>query len=209
MDNIRDSIERSARTVDEAINEALIQLGVTRDGVDVEVLQEAKSGLFGIGSKPAKVLVTVKFDPERAVREFLGEVIDAIGISATFEIKRTEKQLNIMIHGKDIGILIGKRGQTLDSLQYLVNLVVNKGKAPYINIVLDAENYRRKRRETLESLAHNLIKKARATRKKIVLEPMTPYERRIIHAALQSERGIDTYSEGDEPYRYVVISPKG
>ena len=105
--------------------------------------------------------------------------------------------------------MIGKRGQTLDSLQYLVNLVINKGTAPYVNVILDAENYRRKRKETLESLAHNLVKKARATRKKVVLEPMTSYERRIIHAALQSERGIDTYSEGDDPYRYVVISPKG
>ena len=209
MDNIRDRIERSGKTVDDAINDALKQLGLTRDDVDVEVLQEGKQGILGIGSRPAKVLVTVKFDPERAAREFLDEVIEAIGIKATFEIKRSEKQLNIMIQGKDIGILIGKRGQTLDSLQYLVNLVVNKGTAPYVNILLDAENYRRKRRETLESLAHNLVKKARATRKKIVLEPMTPYERRIIHASLQSERGIDTYSEGDEPYRYVVINPKG
>ena len=209
MDNIRDRIERSGKTVEDAVNDALKQLGLTRDDVDVEVLQEGKQGILGIGSRPAKVLVTVKFDPERAAKEFLDEIIEAIGIKATFEIKRSEKQLNIMIHGKEIGILIGKRGQTLDSLQYLVNLVVNKGKAPYINILLDAENYRRKRRETLESLAHNLVKKARATRKKIVLEPMTPYERRIIHASLQSERGIDTYSEGDEPYRYVVINPKG
>ncbi|MCL2853708.1 MAG: protein jag [Defluviitaleaceae bacterium] len=209
MNNTNDSIERSGKTVDDAVNDALKHLGVTREEVDVKILDEGKSGIFGIGSRPAKVLVTVKFDPERAAREFLSEVIEAIGINAAFEVKRTDKQLNIMVQGKDIGILIGKRGQTLDSLQYLVNLVVNKGKAPYINILLDAENYRRKRRETLESLAYNLVKKARATRKKIVLEPMTPYERRIIHAALQSERGIDTYSEGDEPYRYVVINPKG
>jgi len=208
MDNARDSIERSAKNVEDAVNDALKQLNVTREEVDVEVLQEGSSGFLGIGSKPAKVRVTVKFDPERVAREFLNEVITAIGLSATFEIKRTDKQLNIMIHGKDIGILIGKRGQTLDSLQYLVNLVVNKGKAPFVNILLDAESYRRKRRETLESLAHNLVKKAKATRRKIVLEPMTPYERRIIHSALQSERGIDTYSEGDEPFRYVVITPK-
>ena len=208
MENLQDSIERSGKTVDDAINDALRQLGLTREEVDVEVLQEGSTGFLGIGSKPAKVRVTVKFDPERAARGFLEEVIGAIGLDVTYEIKRAEKQMSIMIHGKDIGILIGKRGQTLDSLQYLVNLVVNKGKAPYINIVLDAENYRRKRRETLETLAHNLVKKARATRRKVVLEPMTPYERRIIHSTLQSERGIDTYSEGDNPYRYVVINPK-
>ncbi|MCL2673737.1 MAG: protein jag [Defluviitaleaceae bacterium] len=208
MEDIRDSIERSGKTVDEAVADAVRQLGTTRENVDVEVLQEAKSGILGIGSKPAKVRVTVKPSPEHAAREFLEEVIKSIGIDATFEFKHSEKQLNIMINGKDIGILIGKRGQTLDSLQYLVNLVINKGTAPYVNVILDAENYRRKRKETLESLAHNLVKKARATRKKVVLEPMTSYERRIIHAALQSERGIDTYSEGDDPYRYVVISPK-
>jgi len=203
-----ESIERSGKTVDDAVNDALKQLGVSRDQVEVQVLQEGKSGFLGIGSTPAKVLVTLRIDPERIAREFLKEILDAIGIDATFEITGTEKQLSIMIYGKDIGILIGKRGQTLDSLQYLVNLVVNKGKAPYVNILLDAENYRDKRRETLEILAHNLVKKARATRKKIVLEPMSPYERRIIHATLQPERGIDTYSEGDEPYRYVVINPK-
>ena len=208
MDDIRDSIERSGKTIDDAVNDALKQLGATRENVDVEVLQEPKSGILGIGSKPAKVRVTIKLTPEHAAREFLQEVIKAIGLDATFDFKFTEKQLNIMIHGKDIGILIGKRGQTLDSLQYLVNLVINKGTAPYVNVILDAENYRRKRKETLESLAHNLVKKAKATRKKVVLEPMTSYERRIIHAALQSERGIDTYSEGDDPYRYVVIAPK-
>jgi len=208
MDNIKESIERSGKTVDDAVNDALKQLCTTRENVDVQVLQEGSSGFLGIGSRPAKVLVTLKFDPERTAREFLDEVIGAIGLGATYEIKKSDKQLNIMIHGKDIGILIGKRGQTLDSLQYLVNLVVNKGTAPYVNILIDAENYRRKRRETLETLALNLVKKAKATRRKIVLEPMTPYERRIIHAALQSERSIDTYSEGDEPYRYVVINPK-
>jgi len=209
MEDIRDSIERSGKTVEAAVADAVKQLGTTRENVDVEVLQEPKSGILGIGSKPAKVRVTVKLSPEYAAREFLEEVIKSIGIDATFEFKQSDKQLNIMINGDDIGILIGKRGQTLDSLQYLVNLVINKGTAPYVNVILDAENYRRKRKETLESLAHNLVKKARATRKKVVLEPMTSYERRIIHAALQSERGIDTYSEGDDPYRYVVISPKG
>jgi len=208
MEDIRDSIERSGKTVEDAISDAVKQLGTTRENVDVEVLQEAKSGILGIGSKPAKVRVTIKLSPEYAAREFLEEVIKAIGIDATFEFTLAEKQLNIMINGKDIGILIGKRGQTLDSLQYLVNLVINKGTAPYVNVILDAENYRSKRKETLEALAHNLVKKARATRRKVVLEPMTSYERRIIHAALQSERGIDTYSEGNDPYRYVVISPK-
>jgi len=203
-----DSIERSAKTVDKAISEALIELDVARELVEVKVLSEGNRGIFGIGAKPAKVLVTVPYNPENVARRFLTSVVSSVGLSVRLDITRVEKYMNIMMHGQDIGILIGKRGQTLDSLQHLVGLVVNRGRGPYINILLDAENYRHKRKETLEALAYNLVAKAKATQKKVVLEPMTSQERRIIHAAIQYEKSIDTYSEGTEPYRYVVIMPK-
>ena len=122
--------------------------------------------------------------------------------------KDEEKHLSIELKGDEMGVLIGKRGQTLDSLQYLVSLVVNKGSAPYISIILDTENYRQRRKETLESLAFNLAKKVKQTKKNVVLEPMNPYERRIIHASLQNDRYVTTYSEGEEPYRNVVITLK-
>ena len=119
-----------------------------------------------------------------------------------------DKHLFMELTGDDMGILIGKRGQTLDALQYLVNLVVNKKSPYYISVMLDTENYRQRRRETLESLAFNLAKKVKHTRRNVVLEPMNPYERRIIHSALQNDRYVTTYSEGEEPYRNVVITLK-
>ena len=132
-----------------------------------------------------------------------------MGVIVKVETTLKEKQLLIDLKGDDMGILIGKRGQTLDSLQYLVNLVVNKGDAPYINISMDTENYRQRRKETLESLAYNLAKKVKVTGKKVVLEPMNPYERRIIHSSLQSNKYVTTFSEGEEPFRNVVIAPVG
>ena len=132
----------------------------------------------------------------------------AMGIIVNIETELKEKQLLINLSGSDMGILIGKRGQTLDSIQYLVNLVVNKGNAPYLSITLDTENYRQRRKETLESLAYNLAKKVKQTGKKVVLEPMNPYERRIIHSSLQNNKYVTTYSEGEEPYRNVVIALK-
>ena len=203
-----DSIERSARTVEEAVKEALRELGVGAERAGVEVLSPGSKGFLGIGSKPAKVRVTVVFDPERIARDFLTKIVNAVGLKITLDIKKNDKQMEIMMYGQDIGILIGKRGHTLDSLQHLLSLVINKGNAPYVNIMLDAEHYRSKRKQTLESLAHNLVRKAKSTHKKIVLEPMSPADRRIIHATLQHDRAVDTYSEGNEPHRYVVISPK-
>ena len=132
----------------------------------------------------------------------------AMGIIVNIETQLKDKQLLINLTGDDMGILIGKRGQTLDSIQYLVNLVVNKGNAPYLSITIDTENYRQRRKETLESLAYNLAKKVRQTGKKVVLEPMNPYERRIIHSSLQNNRYVTTYSEGEEPFRNVVITLK-
>ena len=132
----------------------------------------------------------------------------AMGIIVNIETEIKDKHLYINLTGDDIGILIGKRGQTLDSIQYLVNLVVNKGNAPYISITIDTENYRQRRKETLEALAYNLAKKVRQTGKKVVLEPMNPYERRIIHSSLQNNKYVTTYSEGEEPTRNVVIALK-
>jgi len=132
----------------------------------------------------------------------------AMGLVVNIETELKEKHLSINLTGEDMGVLIGKRGQTLDSIQYLVNLVVNKGNAPYLSITIDTENYRQRRKETLESLAYNLAKKVRKTGQKVVLEPMNPYERRIIHSSLQSNRFVTTYSEGEEPFRNVVIDLK-
>jgi len=203
-----ESIERSGKTVDDATNDALKFLGVSRGEVDVTVLDAGTRGFLGFGGKPARVLVKVKFDPEKRAKQFLREVTAAMNLPLTVNTTLKDKQLLVNLTGDDMGILIGKRGQTLDSLQYLVNLVVNKGSAPYISVTLDTENYRQRRKETLESLAINLAKKVKATHRNVVLEPMNPYERRIIHAILQNHRYVTTYSEGDEPFRNVVIAPK-
>ncbi|MDR3239854.1 MAG: protein jag [Clostridiales bacterium] len=203
-----DSIEKTGKTVEEATHEALKALRVNKEDAEITILEQGSRGIFGFGGKPVKVLVKVKFDPEKKAKTFLREIAAAMNLPLSVSTTLKEKQLLVNITGDDMGILIGKRGQTLDSLQYLVNLVVNKGNAPYLSVTLDTENYRQRRRETLESLAVNLAKKVKATRKNVVLEPMNPYERRIIHAALQSNRFVTTYSEGDEPFRNVVIAPK-
>jgi spoIIIJ-associated protein len=202
------SIEKTAKTVDEAVHEALKALKASKEETEITVLEPGSKGILGFGARPAKVLVKIKFDPEKTAKSFLREIAAAMGLPLSVTTTLKEKQLLVDISGDDMGILIGKRGQTLDSLQYLVNLVVNKGNAPYISVTLDTENYRARRKETLESLAVNLAKKVKATRKNVVLEPMNPYERRIIHSALQTNRFVTTYSEGEEPYRYVVIAQK-
>lgn len=198
-------IQKSAKTVDKAIEEALLELNAAREDVEIEVISEGSRGFLGFGSKDAVVKVTEKFNPEKIAKNFLREMFIAMGIIVNIETQLKDKQLLINLTGDDMGILIGKRGQTLDSIQYLVNLVVNKGNAPYLSITIDTENYRQRRKETLESLAYNLAKKVRQTGKKVVLEPMNPYERRIIHSALQNDKYVSTYSEGTDPYRRLVI----
>ncbi len=203
-------VEKMAKTVDEAVLEALKELNISMDEADITVIEEGSKGFLGMfGGKNAVVKVKRKHDPERIAKDFLREIFLAMGIIVKVETTLKEKQLLIELKGDDMGILIGKRGQTLDSLQYLVNLVVNKGNAPYINISMDTENYRQRRKETLESLAYNLAKKVKITGKKVVLEPMNPYERRIIHSSLQSNKYVTTFSEGEEPFRNVVIAPAG
>ena len=142
-------------------------------------------------------------------REFLEGTFKAMGIEAVIHMDYDSEEgcLNVDFEGDNMGVLIGKRGQTLDSLQYLTSLVVNKGSNDYVRVKLDTEDYKRRRKETLENLARNIANKVKKTRKTVVLEPMNPYERRIIHSVLQSNKAVETYSEGSEPYRHIVVTP--
>ena len=308
---MEDYIQFSAKTKSEAITKACIELGVSSDQLEIQVISEGSNGFFGIGSKPAVIKVrkiepvseeeemkeiveTVKLDSfkeeapvqeekkteaikpvkkeikepkavsekprqpkpvkERAAKEkqprefrepkekqvrektvkpakpveiltdpeeikevenrakvFLRDVFASMNlgeVEITSEYNTTDGSLEVDFEGEDMGILIGKRGQTLDSLQYLTSLVVNKGKSNYIRVKLDTEDYRKRRKETLENLARGIAYKVRKTRKPVILEPMNPYERRIIHSALQGNKFVETVSEGEEPYRQVVVKLK-
>ena len=308
---MEDYIQFSAKTKSEAITKACIELGVSSDQLEIQVISEGSNGFFGIGSKPAVIKVrkiesvseeeemkeiveTVKLDSfkeeapvqeekkteaikpvkkeikepkavsekprqpkpvkERAAKEkqprefrepkekqvrekttkpvkpveiltdpeeikevenrakvFLRDVFASMNlgeVEITSEYNTTDGSLEVDFEGEDTGILIGKRGQTLDSLQYLTSLVVNKGKSNYIRVKLDTEDYRKRRKETLENLARGIAYKVRKTRKPVILEPMNPYERRIIHSALQGNKFVETVSEGEEPYRHVVVKLK-
>ena len=205
-----DMITVTAKTVDEAVTKALIELETTSDKLEYEVVEKGSAGFLGIGAKPAIIRAKKKETLEDRAIDFLSQVFDAMNldvkIAAAFN--EEECEMNIDLSGEDMGILIGKRGQTLDSLQYLTSLVVNKGKSDYIRVKLDTEDYRRRRKETLENLARGIAYKVKKTRKPVVLEPMNPYERRIIHSALQGNKYVETVSEGEEPYRHVVVKLK-
>ena len=204
-----DEIEKSGKTVELALAALMQELNVSSlDKLEYEVIEEGAKGFLGFGSRDAVVRGKVKYNPEEIAKNFLREMFVAMGIVVEIETKRKEKQLLINLSGEDMGILIGKRGQTLDSIQYLVNLVVNKGNSPYLSVMLDTENYRQRRKETLESLAYHLAKRVKQSGQKVVLEPMNPYERRIIHSSLQNNKYVTTYSEGEEPFRNVVIDLK-
>jgi len=247
----------SAKNVDDAITEALIQLGVTSDMLDYEVIEKGSAGFLGIGMKqavikackkevipepveeePEKVkhysekpvykshkpakdikeeksvtirpeieLAEVRNDTIQACEKFLRDVLGAMNmeVEITSKVDR-EGALSIEMQGDNMGILIGKRGQTLDSLQYLTNRVANKSQDGYVRVKLDTEDYRRRRKETLEHLAKNIAFKVKRTKRTVSLEPMNPYERRIIHSALQADKNVSTHSEGEEPYRRVVVT---
>lgn len=274
-----DFVEVSAKTVNEAITKACIELEVSSDRLEIQVVSEGSSGFLGFGAKPAVIKVrrmeesvsepvekkpvekpiqkkaapqkmpqkaqqnTPKAEPSKAAtvkkeevpsaeekaeqvkvvkteeeivtmkasaQKFLDSVFKAmkLEVDITMDYHEDNGSLDIEFVGEDMGILIGKRGQTLDSLQYLTSLVVNKDQKEYVRVKLDTENYRKRRRETLENLAKNIAYKVRKTRKAVSLEPMNPYERRIIHSALQGNKWVETYSEGKEPYRHVVITTK-
>ena len=256
-----DFIEKTGKNVEEALNDALAELKTTADKVNVEVIEEAKNGIFGLFAKKAKIRVTLKDAAKKigdivdetvdsikedykagkqeaaaarenakkeeakpatvreyvieeaavdAAKEFLQKIFNAMHIEVVMEkfINKNEGVVTFKLHGSDMGILIGKHGQTLDSLQYLTNLVSNKNSAERIRIVIDIEDYRERRVETLNRLAQRLADKVKRTGERVVLEPMNPHERKIIHVALQNDRRITTLSEGEEPYRRVVIELK-
>lgn len=252
------SIEKVGRTVDDAITEALIELGASTDEVEIEIISKGSKGILGFGAKEAKVKVTLKevvnaeknevkeiiseeihIDKPIATREvnvdseanidskdtlsvskeeidqviknaecFLNKLLKQMNIECTFKSEIVnENRISICLEGKNMGIIIGKRGETLDAIQYLVNIVANKEREEYIKVMLDTENYRARREETLRRLAYKLSKKVQKSKKPIILEPMNPYDRRIIHSALQDSKFVKTHSEGREPFRKVVITP--
>ena len=206
-------IEVSAKTVSDAITEACQKLSVTSDMLDYEVIEEGSAGFLGIGSKPAVIKAGVKvteLSVEDTAKTFLRDVFEAMKLEVVVNIKydEAERNMDIDLSGDDMGVLIGKRGQTLDSLQYLVSLVVNKDAENYIRVKVDTENYREIRKETLENLAKNIAYKVKRTKKSVSLEPMNPYERRIIHSALQNDKYVSTHSEGEEPFRRVIVTLK-
>ena len=253
-------VEKTGKTVEDAVKAALQELGVSRDQVDVDILESSKSSILGLfGGRNAKVRVTVKPvkettpEPEaveeapaeavpetpaaeeapaveekapaakpqpdkeedrkavaNAAKAFLESIFKAMGMDLMIEkfINRKDDEIVLKIHGDGIGVLIGKHGQTLDALQYLTNLAANKGHKDWNRVILDAENYRERRRQTLERLAKNLADRVKRTGKKAMLEPMNPYERKIVHLSLQNDPAVTTYSEGEEPFRKVVIDLK-
>ncbi len=205
-----DFIEVSAKTYDDAVTDALIQLGATSDQVEIEVIEKGSGGFLGIGSKPAKIRVTKKFNVESYLRKFLSDIFTAMKLDVEIDIQLDEENHNIDVDlkGPEMGVLIGKRGQTLDSLQLLANNAVHKNFEVYYKVKLDTENYRVRRRETLENLARNISYKVKRTKRSVSLEPMNPFERRVIHSALQNDRYVTTHSEGEEPFRHVVVTLK-
>jgi len=221
-----DSKEFTGKNVEEALQSALTELNVTIDQIEYEVLEKESGGFLGLlGGKPAKIAVKLKEAEKEQIKEtgnnndkdlcriattFLNEILTAMGLDTEIKAEFTENkdEIDIDLSGSDMGVLIGKRGATLDSLQYLVSLVVNKESDSYIKIKLDTENYRERRKETLENLAKNIASKVKKTRRNVSLEPMNPYERRIIHSCLQSDSYVETHSEGEEPFRKVVVTLK-
>ncbi len=203
------SVEITAKTVEEAIEQALVELNIAKEQADIEVIDEPQKGLFGlIGNKMAKVKVSELVDPVKIAKEFLFSICDNMGIKVEIESTVVDNYTHLSFTGDGLGILIGRRGETLDAMQYLTNLTVNRKIEDRVKFILDVEGYRKRREETLNKLAKRLSDKAKQSRTKVVLEPMNPHERRIIHTALQEEDGVNTYSEGDEPFRKVVISPE-
>ncbi len=203
-------VEKNGKTVNDAVELALIDLNVTRDRVDVEVIEEPSKGLFGIiGVRLAKVKVTLRnIDPIEEAEIFLSNIFQAMQITVMIEHISNHEGITLNLVGDDLGILIGKHGQTLDALQYLTNLAVNRKSFNKARIILDIEDYRKRRSDTLSRLAIRLADKVKRRGDKVVLEPMSPHERKIIHMALQQDKDISTYSEGEEPYRKIVIALK-
>ena len=202
--------EFTAKTVDDCITEACQSFAVTSDKLEYEVVEEGSSGFLGFNSKNAVIKAKIKDSVEDKIKIFLSEVLSAMDLEAEVVVSFNpdDREMDVEIKGDDMGILIGKRGQTLDSLQYLASLVANKESEDYIRVKVDTENYRERRKDTLENLAKNMAFKVKRTKRSVSLEPMNAYERRIIHSALQNDKYVTTHSEGEEPFRKVVITLK-
>ena len=200
-------IEKSAKTVEEAVNEALAELNVTKDNVDIEVLEEPTKGLLGIGAKPALVRVTAKENKNDIVNNFLVTMGSCLGVDVTTSFENKEESVSVNLSGENMGIIIGHKGETLDALQLLANVIANKT-GDYKRFELDAQNYREKRKETLTALAQKKARDVIKYGRNITLEPMNPYERMLIHTALQNDEKVTTISVGNEPYRKVMIKKK-
>ncbi|PKM80448.1 MAG: protein jag [Firmicutes bacterium HGW-Firmicutes-14] len=202
-------VVKRGKTIEEAIEAALRELGLDKDETEIEVLEEPSKGLFGLlGSKDAKVKVREIINPGKKAIRLLKEIFNHMKIEVNIETEESEGYTKLNLIGPDLGILIGRRGDTLDALQYYINLAANKNAEKRNRFVLDVEGYRQRREETLSKLAHRLADKARRKGKDVVLEPMNPHERRVIHTALQNHRDVFTYSEGEEPFRKIIIAPK-
>ena len=203
--------EFTGKTVEEAVTAALVEFQVTGDRLEYEVIEKETKGLFGLGQKDAVIRARKAVeDVEDIARKFLEDVLDAMNVQADLDVfvDEEDKSIEIEIEGDDMGLLIGKRGQTLDSLQYLCSLAVNKKTDDYYRVRLDTENYRYRREVTLKKLAKSIAAKVRRTRRSVPLEPMSPYERRIIHSTLQDDLYVTTRSDGEEPYRHVIVCLK-
>ncbi|WP_394237948.1 RNA-binding cell elongation regulator Jag/EloR [Niallia oryzisoli] len=201
-------VTATGQTVKEAVESALAQLQTTEDHTEISIIDEGKKGIFGIfGARPAVVKVSVKMDPIEEAEKFLISVCEKMGAPITIDVEKSGKQVKFMLSGEKIALLIGKRGQTLNSLQYLTQLVINRFSNQYLNVILDAEDYRKRRNETLIHLAEKLAQRAVQSGKEVALEPMPSYERKVIHSALMNNKRITTYSSGVDPHRHIVIAP--
>lgn len=205
-------IVASGKTTEDAVKNGLAQLQVTEDRVKITVVEQPSRGLFGIGLigvKEAKVELELLPDPIGEVEQFLLEVATTMGLAVSIERKNTRDGIQLSLSGSgDLGMLIGRRGQTLDALQYLTNIVANRFSDSHVRVVLDAEDFRERRRKTLEELADRLAAKVIRSKKEVVLEPMSSHERKVIHARLQNHAKVRTFSKGDEPNRRIVIALK-
>lgn len=204
--------EKKAKTVDEAVNQALAELGASKDEVDIEIIERQRVFSESSGSKEVKVRVTLREREEvTRAKEFIKNVTEKLGMNIEQEASYNEedKLLKIELKGEGLGLLIGRRGETLDSIQYLTNIFVNKKSDDYVKVTIDAENYRARREEALVSLAKRTASKAVKYRKNMIIEPKNPYERRIIHEALQDYPEVTTYSVGEDPNRKVIVAYKG
>ena len=202
-------VEEEGKTTEEAMELALQKLGATRDQVRVVVLDEARKGLFGLVSKPAKVRVCLREDPTGTPEGILKTLLDEMAIDSEVTSSIADGNIYLTVKTPNAGLLIGRRGRTLDAIQHLLNCIVNRSSLVKRRVIVDAEQYRERREEILVNLAHKLASKAKSTRQEVVVEPMNPQDRRIVHLALQDDEEITTFSRGDGSFRSVVITTKG